>query len=590
VRPEPARPDIVRRELARPEPPGPEPVYRSTAPVAPSWYRPEPEPPPVRPAAEPVYRSTAPVEAPRHVAPPPERRAPEPPRYVPPPQPRLPAQVETPLAPRPQAPGRAPGSTLPAPGFARGLPAPSPAPPAPLPPVAMAPAQAPPPPGYARGLPTPPVAAPPGPLPAPGYARGLAMPVAAPPAQALPAPGYARGLPAPAPAPPASLQPVVAAPAALPTPGYARGLPAAIPAPAAPPLPPVVPVVAAPAPAQPAARPASQPQPASRFGPSLPAPVAAPAPRPAAPIANAQPEPIVRQARPRPMGPLEIDRVRYEDLPAILDLVNADLLPGQPTCDRQALEAAMRGESTADESWWRELSNVRVAVASRGGTVVGAASYATAAADHSGWLLWLHAREERQVVGALIDRAIADLNGSSHLYAFWIATALSLGVEALPVEQQPVTHELLTSRGLMGRDSWRYLVMPIERFALDDRPEEVAAVRPISGPGEVQAWELVIGAREEPQASAEIALAGEGCGQLKWIDVEPAQRGRGVGRRLLRQALRFLALRGAQTVAAFVDHADPRERDPGAVLRLLGSAGFQEVDRLWSYESPRRRR
>jgi ribosomal protein S18 acetylase RimI-like enzyme len=99
-----------------------------------------------------------------------------------------------------------------------------------------------------------------------------------------------------------------------------------------------------------------------------------------------------------------------------------------------------------------------------------------------------------------------------------------------------------------------------------------------------------MGDREEPAASAEIALAGDGCGVLWWIDVEPAQRGHGIGRRLLRQALRFLAMRGVETVAASVDHADPRERDPSAILRLLGSAGFQEVDRLWSYESPRRRR
>jgi GNAT superfamily N-acetyltransferase len=287
---------------------------------------------------------------------------------------------------------------------------------------------------------------------------------------------------------------------------------------------------------------------------------------------------------------VEIDRVRYEDLPAILDLVNADLLPGQPTCGRHALDMAMRGESPVDTSWWRELSNVRVAVASRGGAVVGAVSYAIAAADRSGWLLWLHAREERTVVEALIDHAMGELTGSSHLYAFWIATALSLGVEALPVEQQPVTNELLTSRGLTGRDSWRYLVLPMERFAIDNDADDVATVRPISGPGEIPAWELVMGDRQEPVASAEIALAGEGCGVLRWIDVEPAQRGHGIGRRLLRQALRFLALRGAQTVAAFVDHADPRERDPAAILRLLGSAGFQEVDRLWSYESPRRRR
>jgi GNAT superfamily N-acetyltransferase len=297
----------------------------------------------------------------------------------------------------------------------------------------------------------------------------------------------------------------------------------------------------------------------------------------------------VRPARGRPSGPLEIGRVRYEDLPAILDLVNADLLPGQPTCGRHVLDAAMRGESPVDAAWWRELSNVRVAVARRGGEVLGAASYAVAAADRSGWLLWLHAREERRVVEPLLDHVMSELTGSSHLYAFWIASALSLGLEALPVEQRPVTNELLTSRGLMGRDSWRYLVLPIERLA-PDGAEDVATVRPTSGPGEIPSWLLVIGDREAPTASAEIALAGDGCGVLWWIDVEPAQRGRGVGRRLLRQALRFLAMRGAETVAASVDHADPRERDPSAILRLLGSTGFQEVDRLWSYESPRRRR
>jgi GNAT superfamily N-acetyltransferase len=400
------------------------------------------------------------------------------------------------------------------------------------------------------------------------------------------------------------MAPARPAPPPLPAPGFARGLPApaSVPAPPAPaPAPPVVTGPARPAPVAPAPapRPAPPPpQPAPRFGRGLPAPEAAPAPRPVPPIANghgsssasAAPAPVPRPARPRPTGPLEIGRVRYEDLPAILDLVNADLLPGQPTCGRHALDMAMRGESPVDTSWWRELSNVRVAVASRGGVVVGAVSYAIAAADRSGWLLWLHAREERTVVEPLIDHALGELTGSSHLYAFWIATALSLGVEALPVEQRPVTHELLTSRGLTARDSWRYLVLPMERFAIESGADEVAAVRPISGPGEIPAWELVMGDREEPVASAEIALAGEGCGVLWWIDVEPAQRGHGIGRRLLRQALRFLALRGAQSVAAFVDHADPRERDPSAILRLLGSAGFQEADRLWSYESPRRRR
>jgi ribosomal protein S18 acetylase RimI-like enzyme len=519
-------PPPARLEPAPASRPGPQ--YRSTAPTPP-WYTPEPDPGPVRPAVERGYRpSTAPAEAPRFGAPPREHRPPPepPPRYVQPQQ-RAVAPVEPPPA-RVPAPPRTGPPPLPAPGFAPGLPALAPAPA----PVPLAPAP-------------PPVPLALAPAPVPLAPAPAAAPVTAPAPLAAAAPVAAPVLPRAVPTPPP--QPRPQAPAA------------------------------------------------ARFGPGLPAPAAPPAPRPVPPAgdgngSSADAAPALRPARPRPLGPLTIGPVRYEDLSSILDLVNADLLPGQPACGRRALDMAMRGESPVDGGWWRELSTVRVAVASRGGAVVGAASYAIAAADRSGWLLWLHAREERPVVEALLDHVMAELNGSSHLYAFWIATALSLGLEALPVEQRPVTHELLTSRGLMGRDSWRYLVLPMDRFVVDGTADDVATIRPTSGTGEIPAWLLVMGDREAPVASAEIALAGDGCGALWWIDVAPAQRGRGVGRRLLGQALRFLALRGAETVAAFVDHADPRERDPGAILRLLGSAGFQEVDRLWSYESPRRRR
>jgi ribosomal protein S18 acetylase RimI-like enzyme len=296
---------------------------------------------------------------------------------------------------------------------------------------------------------------------------------------------------------------------------------------------------------------------------------------------------VVRPARPDATAPLEVGRLRYEELQPIIEVVNADLLPGQPPCGRHGLDTALRGESPVDSGWWRELGNVQAVVARRAGAIVGAASYAVAPTDRSGWLLWLHAQESRAVVEALVDHVLGELTGSSHLYAFWIATALSLGLEALPVEQRPVTHEVLLSRGLVGRDSWRYLVLPVERAALNGQ-EEPASILSTSRPGEMPAWRLVVGDGDAPVAAAEVALGADGCGVLWWIDVEPAQRGRGIGRRLLRQALRFLALRGATSVAAFVDHDDPRERDPRPILRLLGSAGFQEVDRLWSYESPRR--
>jgi ribosomal protein S18 acetylase RimI-like enzyme len=400
------------------------------------------------------------------------------------------------------------------------------------------------------------------------------VPLPEPPQQLAPRQQVARygpGLPAPprqvaAPVPSALVQdapprPVV--PPAQRAPGYGGpGLPPPAPAPAGPRRPAATPVPAPPSPPPPAPRP--QPE--------------------------AQPPPQPRAARALPAPSLEIGRLRYEDLPAILELINADQLPGQPACGRHALDMALRGESVVDAGWWRELSHVQAIVARRGGKVVGAASYAVAPADRSGWLLWLHAGENRPIVELLVDHALGELAGSSHQYAFWIASSLSLGLEALPVDQRPVTHEVLQARGLVGRDSWRYLVLPVDRAPVGGPPDDVAQAIPASGPGEIPAWRLLVGDRDEPAAAADIALGADGCGVLWWIDVEPAQRGRGIGRRLLRQAVRLLVQRGARTVAACVAHDDPKERDPQPILRLLGSTGFQEVDRLWSFESRRRQR
>lgn len=533
-----AAPPAPPRPAAPPVPapqPLPQPQYRSAAPAAPPPPRPEP------PRPEPARFEPRRTEAPRYVPT-------DPPRYV------VPAQ------PQPQ-PQHRPATPVDPPRYA----------PQPPRPQVEPPRYAPPPP--------PPVEQRPQELPALQVRRPLPRPMEAPAPQAVQQPPPVQAPRPPAPQPPTPPPQQRSAPQAVAR--YGPGLPAPPRAIASPTPSGTANVVAAPPP--PPQAPVQPPAPGSNQaygGPGLPPSVTAPAPQAAAPL--------LRSARPRPNGVLEIGRLRYEELPAVIDLVNADLLPGQPASGRHALDMALRGESQVDAGWWRELANVQAVVARRGGDVVGAASYAVAPTDRSGWLLWLHAEENRAIVEALVDFVMGELTGSSHLYAFWIATALSLGLEALPVGQRSITHEVLQARGLVGRDSWRYLVLPMDRVSIDGAPEEVALALPISAQGEMPAWRLVVGDREQPVAAAEIALAGDGCGVLWWIDVEPAERGRGIGRRLLRQSLRFLALRGARTVAAFVDHGDPRERDP-AILRLLGSAGFQEVDRLWSYESPRRR-
>ncbi|OEJ21609.1 hypothetical protein AS594_39465 [Streptomyces agglomeratus] len=72
---------------------------------------------------------------------------------------------------------------------------------------------------------------------------------------------------------------------------------------------------------------------------------------------------------------------------------------------------------------------------------------------------------------------------------------------------------------------------------------------------------------------------------LWWIEVAADARGRGLGRAMLGSALDALTGLGAKEVILYVDDDAPRgdERDRTAANRLYESAGFTEIDRLYSY-------
>ncbi|MFD7235946.1 GNAT family N-acetyltransferase [Streptomyces syringium] len=65
----------------------------------------------------------------------------------------------------------------------------------------------------------------------------------------------------------------------------------------------------------------------------------------------------------------------------------------------------------------------------------------------------------------------------------------------------------------------------------------------------------------------------------------PEARGRGLGRLLLGSVLEALTALGATEVVLYVDDDEPPggERDRTAANALYDSAGFTEVDQLWSY-------
>lgn len=281
---------------------------------------------------------------------------------------------------------------------------------------------------------------------------------------------------------------------------------------------------------------------------------------------------------------LSIRPYERQDENAVLQLVESDRLPGQPAVTTAMLSDALAGRSTVDSSWWEELDPPVAEIAhATTGQVLGVISYATRARDRAGVILWLHCREDQTVGTFLLNHAMSRL-GQRTVHAFDFATALSLGLEALPVRHRPATHRALTESGFTGEDLWRYMRASLP---LPELPR--ASGIEISPAVDHNGMQLTIRRNGEVIGEAVVGTPFAGIGVLWWISVEPAVRGQRIGLALLGSAVDLLADLGANEVILFVDDdADPGdvERDRTAANRMYDEAGFQEVDRLVSFTRP----
>ncbi len=284
---------------------------------------------------------------------------------------------------------------------------------------------------------------------------------------------------------------------------------------------------------------------------------------------------------PGPAAQLSIRPYAPGDESAVLDLVNGDRLLGQPPPTEVMLAEALAGRSVIDAGWWADLQEPATDVAHDAtGTVRGVVSWARRPSDEAGLILWLHCHEDRAVAEALIAHAFKQL-GSRTVYAFEFASALSLGLEGLPVRHRPATRRALETAGFTGRDLWRYMRadLPITGLphlahcTVEDSADPVGKRLEVREGGQVLA-EATVG---RPVA---------GIGVLWWIGVTPAARGRGLGLGLLGTALEVLVGLGAREVILYVDDDAPAgdaERDRTAANALYDRAGFTEIDRLHSF-------
>ncbi|MFF7202680.1 GNAT family N-acetyltransferase [Streptomyces sp. NPDC008141] len=273
------------------------------------------------------------------------------------------------------------------------------------------------------------------------------------------------------------------------------------------------------------------------------------------------------------------------DRNAVLALVDDDRMGGQPVSTPAMLDEALQGRSSVDAGWWAELESPDVVVAEDAdGVVVGVASYALRLKDDTGQLLWLHCREDARTADALIRHALAAF-GTREAHAFSFASALSLGLEALPVLHRPATAEALRRAGFAGERLRRYMLAALPVDGMPRLPD----VRVGHEPGDRQAWRLEAHRDRRVVAEAVVGSPVQGIGVLRWIGVLPDLRGRGLGRAMLGNALGVLTECGADKVVLYVDDdaAAGDERDRTAAISLYESVGFAEVDRLYSYSRPR---
>jgi len=193
----------------------------------------------------------------------------------------------------------------------------------------------------------------------------------------------------------------------------------------------------------------------------------------------------------------------------------------------------------------------------------------------------MHTREDGTATSLLIDHFVDQCGRAEKLHAFCFATALTCGLEALPIRHRPVTHSALLARGFQSEDLWRYMQIDTPIRNLQILPA-AQLEKSEENPGH---WRIVVRREGAEIAFVEAGSSFPGIGGIWFIHVDEAHRGKGLGRQLLGSALLQLQADGAREVILYVDDDEKGgARDRTAANRLYDSIGFTEIDRLHSYE------
>lgn len=246
-------------------------------------------------------------------------------------------------------------------------------------------------------------------------------------------------------------------------------------------------------------------------------------------------------------------------LAGVLDVINADALPGQPSCTAGSLLRATTSEAF-------------VAIGDR---ILGAAGLGRGRDGDAGAIQWLHGREDPGVVGGLLDHAMSRLAGCDVIEAFsgGGVGAVSSGLPAV----RSTTREALEMRGFTSMPAGRHLYrsMPLAPPALPEQPRIQVTARgghyKLTIPG---------------LAEATVSVLAPEHGVVRWIEVDSRHRGAGLGTQLLNACLRYLHRLGVRHVIGLLDdhnlNADDGHGRIGAHM-IFTRTGFVTGAQLATY-------
>ncbi|MFG2794506.1 GNAT family N-acetyltransferase [Streptomyces sp. NPDC048419] len=265
-------------------------------------------------------------------------------------------------------------------------------------------------------------------------------------------------------------------------------------------------------------------------------------------------------------GGFRVRAMEPDDYTSVLELINADRLPGQPAADPDLLT------TPAHDDLGQPATLVLVDSAAR---ICGAAHCAQRVSDGVGLISWLHAGEDVDGVAALITAARGHLGPVRMLYAGTGSTLTpQSGTFQLPGVAQRrhwATTQALRAAGFTPAASRLYFHHPLT----PPPPQPVfplTELRPQTDPPGVQL--TLFETDGQHMATAVLYAHDDEHWQLWHLAVHPDRRHRGIASHLLAQCLHTAHARGATSAIAHTDE------DDHISVRLLERAGFTTIDTL----------